>query len=213
MKCFTIMTLVLGALLATTPAALAADTNCNSTILSSVTIEGNLIVSDNATCMLQGGGTVSGNVSVGKNARLTLEYEWTIGGNLQAHNCAFVSLNPGALYSTVVGGNVQIENCSGKSWTLGYFPAGAAFGSFGPASMIGGNFLCDKNTGPCILVDNHVGGNVHVVNNTSSAPSQIDGNSIGNKLLCENNVPAPTGSGNTVVGNNNKSSEGQCKGF
>ncbi|MGA9989656.1 MAG: hypothetical protein WA383_19030 [Terriglobales bacterium] len=214
MKCFVVITLALGSLLATAPVALAQGTNCDFSSSSFTTVEGNLVVPNNATCMLLGSGTVSGNVTVGENAGLALEGNWTIGGYLQASNCAYVSINPFAYGSTVVGRNVQIENCSGNSPALGrFFPAGAAFGSFGPNSLIGVDFKCNNNTGPCILVHDHVGGNVYVIGNKSSAPSQIDGNFIAKGLHCLNNLPAPTGSSNLAAGIPGNNSEGQCQGF
>ena len=60
-------------------------------------------------------------------------------------------------------------------------------------------------------------GNVQVTNNVSSSSvaSVIAGNAISKNLECQNNIPAPTNLGllNTVTGNANQSSEGQCKGF
>jgi hypothetical protein len=204
----------LGSLLTAAPLGLAQDLTCNFSSSSFMTIAGNLVVPDNAICMLTGGGTVSGNISVGANAGLDLEGNWLITGYLHANNCSYVSLNPYGSSWTVIGGNVQIENCSGNSPKLGlYFPAGAAFGGFGPNSLIGGSFECYDNAGPCILVNDHVGGNIHVWNNKSSVPSQIVSNFVAKGIHCKNNVPAPTGSANVVAGNPNKSSEGQCQNF
>jgi hypothetical protein len=212
MKCFTLVTLAIGSLLATAPVALTQDTNCDFNSSSFTTIEGNLVVPDNTTCMLVGGGTVSGNVTVGEHAGLDLEGNWTVGGYIQAINCAYVSLNPFGSSWTVVGRNIQIENCSGNSPALGlHFLAGTAFGSFGPNSLIGAGFRCYQNSGPCILTNAHVGGSVTLSGNKSSAPSQIAGNFIAKSLGCRNNLPMPTGSGNIVAGN--KSSEYQCQGF
>ena len=214
MKCFVATTLTLGSLLATATFALAQDTNCDYTSYVFTMVEGNLVVPDNATCHLGSSGMVSGYVSVGQNASLELEGNWTIGGYLQADNCAYVAINPYGYGSTVVGHNVQIENCTGNSPALGsLFPAGTAFGSFGPNSLIGSNFKCDTNTGPCILMYDHVGGSVSILSNKSAAPSQIEDNFIAKRLHCGHNVPAPTGSGNLVAGNPNNITEGQCLGF
>ncbi|HEV2731854.1 MAG TPA: hypothetical protein VGV15_17625 [Terriglobales bacterium] len=213
MKRFMLITLAIGSLLATVPVALA-DTSCNFSSPSFMKIEGNLIVPDNSTCNLSNSGTVSGNVLVGVNAGLALEGKWTISGYLQASGCAYVAINPFGYGSTLVGRYILIENCTGNSPALGTtFPAGAAFGSFGPSSLIGGSFRCHSNAGPCILVHDHVGGSVSVTGNRSSLPSQINGNSIAKSLYCYNNAPAPTGLSNWIAGNPMNATEGQCLGF
>jgi hypothetical protein len=214
MRYLLVLTLTLGPLLATSPVALAQDLNCNFSSSAFTTVVGNLIVPANATCILNGGGTVSGNVTVGQNAGLDLEGNWTVAGYVQAIGCAYVSINPFGSSATVIGRNVHIANCSGNSPALGLlFPAGAAFGSFGPNSLIGGSFQCYNNTGQCILAHGHVGGAVNVTNNKSATPSQINGNFIAKGLHCQNNLPIPTGTGNLIAGNANSDTEGQCKGF
>ncbi|MGA9390319.1 MAG: hypothetical protein WBV69_07730 [Candidatus Sulfotelmatobacter sp.] len=215
MKCLIVIALALASLLATAPVAQAQvqDTNCDSVIPSFKTIEGNLVVPNNAKCIFYNGGTVSGNVWVGENASLNIEGNFTVGGYLQAKNCAFIALNPYGYGSTVVGRSVLISNCTGDSPALGTrFPAGAAFGSFGNG-LIGGDFQCYDNTGPCILVNDHVGGNLLVMNNKTAEPSQITGNFIAKGLHCWGNLPAPTGKNNLVAGNPKNESEGQCQDF
>lgn len=214
MRLFAVVTLALGSLLTAAPVAVA-DTTCNFSSSSFITVVGNLIVPDNGICNLGNSGSVSGNVTIGENASLSLEGNWTIAGYVQAVNCAYVAFNPYGSGSTLIGHNVDIESCTGLSPALGtYFPAGAAFGSFGPNSLIGSNFRCYKNAGPCILVHDHIGGNVHVIRNeSSSGPSQINGNSIAKGLYCSNNIPAPAGANNWIAGNPNDTAEGQCKGF
>jgi hypothetical protein len=206
--------ITIASLTAITTAALAQDTNCNFSTSAFATIEGNLVVPDNATCHLSASGSIGGNVTVGENASLELEGNFTIQGYLQAINCAYVAINPYGYGSTVIGKTVLIKNCTGNSPALGqFFPAGAAFGMFGPNGLVGGALKCYMNSGPCILRNTHIGGNVYLVNNKTATPSQVKGNFIAKGLHCSNNVPAPTGSGNLIAGNPNSVSEGQCKGF
>jgi hypothetical protein len=212
MKCLFEVALAVGTVLVTAPAALA-DLTCDFTTSSFIAVQGNLIVPNNAKCNLLNSGTVSGNVSIGENASLVFEGNWTVAGYLHANNCAYVALNPYGYGSTVIGLSTQIEHCSGNSPMIGVFPAGAAFGSFGPNNLIGGSFRCANGTGQCILVQLHVGGNVYVVNNKTSAPSQINNNFMAKSLFCQSNSPAPTGSSNFVAGNPDNSTEGQCQGF
>jgi len=195
----------LGALLTTAPDA-QADTNCNQTYTTFQSITGNLNVPNNATCILSAGASVTGNTTVGNSATLVIQ-NGTVAGNVQGNNCGFVGL-----INVTVGGNVQIGNCRGNST----YP----FAVFVEESTIGGDFQCQNNTVAqyaCALFLSHIIGNVQVMNNVSSSsfPPAILGNRIAKNLQCQNNVPAPTNVSipNTVTGNPNQSSEGQCKGL
>jgi hypothetical protein len=194
-----IMVAALGALLAIAPGALAGDVSCATTI-EGVTIDGNIVVPDGATCTLIKA-TVTGNVKVGRGASLVVESllleepKSTIAGNVQADHCGQVFIGgPGQ----VVGGNVQIQHCTGESGIL--------------QLHLGGNFQCHDNTADCFADSDLVGGNVQVNNNVSpGVPSDISDNSILGNLQCQGNSPAPTDSSgaNTVEGNK----QGQCAGF
>jgi hypothetical protein len=195
----------LGALLTTAPDA-QADTNCSETYTTFQSITGNLNVPDNATCILSAGASVTGNTTVGNSATLLIQSA-TITGNVQGNNCAFVGL-----INVTVGGNVQIGNCRGTS--------NDPYAVVVEESTIGGDFQCQNNTVAqysCVLFLSHIIGNVQVMNNVSSSslPPLILGNRIAKNLQCQNNVPAPTNlsNPNTVTGNPNQSSEGQCKGL
>jgi hypothetical protein len=206
MKRFAVIVMVaLAALLATAPRA-QADTTCNTTYTNFQTITGNLNVPNNATCSFAAGASVTGNATVDNGATLII-LGGTVAGNVQGNNCGAV-----ALASVTVGGNVQIGNCRGTTT----YPVGVVV----ELSTIKGDFQCHNNTVaqyPCFLFFSQVIGNVQVLNNVSSSsiPSVIAGNTISKNLECQNNIPAPTNSGvlNTVTGNPNQSSEGQCKGF
>jgi hypothetical protein len=149
--------------------------------------------------------TVTGNVTVGIGASLDLEGNSIIVGNLLANNCNQVGFNlAGAPTAPLtVDGNVGIGNCTGDP----------AFQNVTPIH-IGGDFQCNNNIA-CILEGANVGGNVQFNNNVNphGKGSFILGNTIGKDLQCQNNSPAPQGSNNTVVGNPDQNSEGQCKGF
>lgn len=153
---------------------------------------------------------MTGNVTVGNNVSITLNGNWVISGNLQANGCDYVNLNTNGnipvAYNTVIGGKVEILNCTGG---LGI---GRAF--FNQPG-------CQNNNAACYLIGATVGGNVDVVNNVYAPPigplanSTIKTNTILQNLVCQGNSPAPlVGKGtNTVIGNNNHNSEGQCLGF
>ena len=193
----------LSALLATAPYA-HADTNCSTTYSTFQTITGNLVVPNNATCVLSAGASVTGNATVGTSSTLIMQ-GGTVTGNVQGSNCGVV-----VLITVAVSGNVQIQNCVGTST----YP----YGGFVEASSVGGDFQCHNNTTaqyPCVLFLSSVKGNAQVQNNVSSFPSVIAGNTIAKNLQCQNNTPAPTNMGvkNTVTGNPGQSNEAQCLNF
>ena len=195
----------LGAFLTTAPDA-QADTNCNQTYTTFQSITGNLDVPNNATCILSAGASVTGNTVVGNGATLMIQ-SGAVAGSVQANSCGFVSLT-----NVTVGGNVQIGNCLGTS----AYPYAVVV----EESTIGGDFQCHNNTVaqyPCVLFLSRIIGNVQIMDNvsSSSSPPLILGNTIAKNLQCQNNVPAPTNfsAPNTVTGNPNQSSEGQCKGL
>ena len=155
----------------------AADTVCSGTISAS-TVSGNLVVPQNASCILQTV-SVTGNVEVLQNASLSVQAyvePSSIGGNILADHCASALLQG----TVTVGGNLQIQNCTGKS------------GFAGPGIKIHGNFLCQNNRGPCEAWLGAVGGSALIQNNVSSLASDISLSAIGGTLLCLQNTPAPT---------------------
>jgi len=193
MKRFGMITLTaFGALLATAPGAPAQsppDVTCPPYVGDPPTVH-NVTVPDHGFCLLAHV-TVTGNMTVGRGATLEF-FEGTISGNVQANNCNDVSLGD----STVSGG-VQIWNCA----------SGGA-----DTSTVGGNLQCQNNT-QCFVRSSTILGNLQIMDNNTSFPSQIFGSTIAKNLLCQNNSPPPAGGGNTVGGNPDKNSEGQCKGF
>jgi len=196
----------LGTVLATAPRAQAADTDCTTTYSTLQTVTGNLNVPDNATCILAAGASVTGNVTVGHGAALLIE-GGTIAGNVQGNNCGAV-----ILVLVTASKNVQVGNCRGT--------ADYPYGVIVAISAIGGDFQCHNNIAaqlPCALYLSQVHGNAQIMNNgsSSSGASWVAGNTISKNLECQNNNAAPTNLGipNTVNGNPNQNSEGQCKGF
>jgi hypothetical protein len=216
MKRLAITTLAaLGALLTAAPGALADNFTCSGTVATPMTIDGNLVVPNNAHCFFSAPVTVTGNVTVGNGASFVINTVSAgttsiIGGNLQASNCAYVEINPLHGSTTHVGRNVQIQNCTGTGNTL---DAGEAFGYRSLSGMIGGNSQCNNNTGACVQAFATIGGNVQFVNNVSApgTPSEVADNIIMQNLQCQNNSPTPTNGGlpNTVLG----TSQGQCLNF
>ena len=126
--------LTVAALFGGAAAARAAEHVCSG-VIKGTTVNGNLVVPKDASCILDTV-SVSGNIQVLQNASLTVQAyvePSTIGGNIQADHCASALLQG----TVTVGGNLQIQNCTAKS------------GFVGPGITIRGNFLCQNNSGPC----------------------------------------------------------------
>jgi hypothetical protein len=235
MKNFATTMLVLGIVATALPAARAADTICPPNPSPGSTVNGNLVVPSGASCLLSGvtvtgnvqvqtnatlsvfsdgtqGATIDGNVDVGAGASLFVSgfsegVVSTIGGSIKADGCISAVLGP----FTAVGGNVQAQQCLGLGVT---------------DSEIEGNLYCtDNSTAGCLVLRNHVQGNVQMNHNTgadadhntiggnlrindTSIVAVVVGNTIGGNLQCLRNTDI-VGSDNTVEGRK----RGQCTGF
>jgi hypothetical protein len=199
MKSLAIIPLGLGIMLAAIPAR-ADETSCTGSLVG-VTINGNLVVPDGATCSLTNM-RVTGNVLVGTGATLNVPGgNVTISGNLQANQCknVFIRTIGGPV---TVGGNVAIQSCTPPvSPGLGYNT------NPGASLTIAGNFLCQSNSGPVGAVGGSIGGNANVSQNTGGT-SLVAGNTIGGNLLCFGNTGVRGSNTNTVEGKK----LGQCAG-
>ena len=171
------------AAVAASPAA-AEETKCRGT-LGAVTVD-NLRVPQNATCTLTGT-IVKGTITVKSNATLVARGVRVV-GNVQAENALRVVVKR----SSRVGGSVQVKQ------------GGAAKVK---SSRIKGDIQYDANSRYLVANANSVGGSIQVVGNSGGA--EIFRNVVNGNLQCKENIPAPTGGGNTVGGNK----EDQCAGF
>jgi len=110
----------------------------------------------------------------------------TVGGNLSADH---ITGGPKLVCGGTNGGDVSIQQSSSRAyWRIGpEFDATVGNGECFAGVTIGGNLSFDDNLGDGDITDNR----------------------IANNLECHNNVPAPTGGGNSVGGNRT----GQCAGF
>ena len=165
------------ALFGSASAARADDAVCSGAI-KGTTITGNIVVPENASCILDTV-SVTGDVLVLENANLSVQAyvePSTIGGNVLADHCASTLLEG----TVTVGGDLVIQSCTAKS------------GFTGPGIKIHGSFLCQNNLAPCEAWLGEVKGNAQVQNNRSTAASDVSLNTIGGNLQCQQNIPAPT---------------------
>lgn len=161
--------------------ALAEEFVCTGTV-GAVALD-NVFVPDGATCVLHRT-RMNGSVVVGTGARL-LATSVTVNGNLQAEGAAAVSVGG----ASMIGGSVQIVQ--GGSAAIG-------------GARVNGDVLFDSNRGVIEATRNNVGGNMQVFQNVGGGVLLM-GNRMKGNLQCKENMPAPTGNGNTAA-----SKEDQC---
>lgn len=180
-----VLLVALAAALAGTSGA-RADITCTGTVgggSTVTTINGNVMVPNNATCTLNFV-NVSGNVQAkqGSTLLITAYTEPSIiGGNVQADHC-YSALLEG---NVTVMGNLQINQCSGNG------PNGFQ----GPDIVINGDFQCQgssSNASPCLAWLGKVGGNVQVHDNSGARASDVSLVNVGGNLQCQHNSVATT---------------------
>jgi hypothetical protein len=156
--------------------ARAADAICAGSLSGNVA--GNVFVGSGVSCRISQA-NIGGNVQLKPGAGLFIDgrqYPSVIGGKVLAQSCASARLE-GAV---TVQGDVVIQRCTADS------------GFTGPGIVIGGNFQCTDNSAACAANFGEVTGNVQVINNHSTAASNVSQTSISGSLQCQQNTPPPT---------------------
>ena len=171
------------------------------------TFHGNITVSTGQDCAFLNGGRITGNVTVvGGNFVLnsaavagnltvngggtfTLAPAATVGGNLTIQN-----IPPGSASNSVCGttvyGNILLKNDE-TAVQIGSAPPLTCAGN-----STGGNIEVVDNSSSALMFDNSVGGNMSVVDNTG--PVDVVGNIVRGNLTCQNNSMLMMGNGNTA---------------
>lgn len=166
------------------PAPLSGNVTCVGLAIGALRLD-SVIVPAGASCTLQDT-VLNGSIEVGANARLIANGVQVTGG-LVADGAAELTLGS----ASSVGGSVQIARG-------------------GPASITGaairGDLQVDDMRGNVSLSTNRVGGNFQAMANRGGL--QVLGNAFGGVMQCKDNLPAPTGSGNTAT-----LKEDQCLGL
>jgi hypothetical protein len=207
-----------------------ADATCNGTIGAGV-IVGNVIVPPGASCELLGT-TVTGNVHFGQGSKLLTENA-NVAGNIQGEGARRIWI-----YNTVVTDiqlkkvTHQIiigsdRTCVADPLVLGRIQLEENSAAISICKMsTRQDVQLTKNTGNILVTDNIVGEDLQVAENTKLARLRfnevgqnmevikntggvyINKNTVGMLLQCKDNVPPPTGTGNTAP-----MKEGQCAGL
>ncbi len=178
-----VMAMLIGA-----PTALAGDDECRGS-LGAVTVAGNLIVPDDATCALEGT-QVEGSIVVKSRATLVATNVTATGG-VQGESPASVVIGDSRF-----GNGVSVR----KAEDVTNPDAGRIDIR---RTSVNGDIQLEGNREPITLRANEIVGSVQA--NTNTAGLELTGDRIGNGLQCQDNNPAPTGGGNIA-----KQKQGQC---
>lgn len=190
----------IGAAAAPATAASAATPGCKSTV--SGTVYGNLSVAAGKTCTLKNA-RILGTVTLGKGSTLRVT-GGSISGNVAATNPSTAV----TLTSTTINGTVKLGSSRwlsvNKAKLNGSVSVASASAGVGIASTrVAGSLTLARST-KIAISKTTILGNVKV---DRSRKVSLNGNRINGNLGCTANLPAPTGSKNTVLG----SRTGQCK--
>ncbi len=179
--------LAVSATMAIASPAWAGDTECRGS-LGAVTVVGNVIVPDDATCDLTGT-TVQGAVVV--KSRTTLNATGaTATGGVQGESPSTVNISDSTFGNGITISKAELNN--------GHITI--------RTSDITGDIQVADNRNPVTLDGNDVTGSVQANKNVGGLT--IINNRIDNGLQCQDNTPPPTGGGNIAV-----QKQGQCQGL
>lgn len=153
---------------------LSGNVSCVGLRIGAIALD-TVTVPAGATCVLEGTRLV-GSILVGAGARLTAT-DVHVNGGLIADGAALTDLGG----TSTIGGSVQIKQ------------GGAA--SIAGAS-IRGDLQFDAMSGPLAASGNSIDGNLQAMSNRGGLA--LIANRMGGALQCKDNLPAPTGSGNTA---------------
>jgi hypothetical protein len=176
--------LLLAGVLLAAPAAQADDTVCAGTftgvadnivvlsgtecILEGAQVNGNALAHPEAALFIGPGTTIHGNVEA-KELAATGSFQASIRGNYKCDNCFFEDVE-----ETFVGGNVEIVGTDDGDFIIANTIAGnleivnSVAGNFAfivAANTIGGDVKFEKNTGPTLIADNAIAGDLRIFEN------------------------------------------------
>jgi hypothetical protein len=195
-------------------------------VLLGVQVHGNVLAEPGSElfieALFQEGGppvesVIGGNVEV-KEGASTGSFMANIGGNYKCDNCNFEDV-----VLTTVGGNVDvvgsdagdfiIESTIGGDLHIAASDAGE-FGFIVNQTMIGGDLIFEKNSGPVDISGNDIAGNLQIYENrvdTSSCPpancgallenGHFNDNAVGGNMQVFKNIGPTEINGNQVVQN------------
>lgn len=161
------------------PTARAGDTECRET-LGAVTVVGNLIVPDDATCTLNGT-RVEGSIVVKSRASLFASGA-TVTGGVQAQSATTVMI-----CNSFIGNSVSLSKGGDFGGSIGLH-----------SNEINGDVQLQDNRHPIQVWGNLISGSIGAQGNTAGVELTDNGTDLApvNGIQCQDNTPAPAGSGN-----------------
>ncbi len=159
--------------------ALAGDTECRGA-MGAETVAGNLIVPDDATCTLSGT-TIQGAVVVKSRASLFASYI-TVTGGVQSQSATTIMI-----CNSTIGNSLSLSKGGDFGGSIGLH-----------SNQINGDIQLQDNRHPVQLLSNLVSGSIAAQGNTAGLDIKGNGTELDpvNGVQCQDNMPAPTGSGN-----------------
>ncbi len=159
--------------------ALAGDTECRGT-LGAVTIQGNVIVPDDSQCTLSGT-NVQGAVVV-KSRSTLIATGITATGGVQGQSATKVMI-----CDSVIGNSISLTKGGDFGGSIGLHN-----------NQINGDIQLQDNRQPIQLLHNSVSGSIAAQGNVAGVEIIGNGTELKpvNGVQCQDNMPAPEGSGN-----------------
>jgi hypothetical protein len=157
------------------PPPLTGNVTCVNLTIGAIRLD-SVIVPSGASCTLLGT-ILNGNLEVQATATAIAE-NVNITGGVTSDGAARLSISGASL----VGGSVQVQR-----------GAGATLSGIG----ITGDLQIDAMAGPVVASANRVTGNLQAIGNRGGLT--FNGNTMGGVMQCKENLPAPTGSGNSAT--------------
>ncbi len=176
-----------------------------SCVLRYLEVSGNVRVSEGAS-LFAFDNVIHGTIA-GYGSGTVRSVRNTIGGHIVVRRGGPGPFGPAVLIcqSTLTHGNIAIEGITGGI-SLRLFPAEGAPGLCGPNRVSGSITILNSNITLGMRVeDNVVGNNLIVLKNTGATPKLITRNTVGTDLVCLQNDPPFTGTGNVA-----RRAFGQC---
>jgi hypothetical protein len=178
----------------------AAGATC---VLDATRVEGNVLVREGATLEALGA-RIRGNVQAEDAARVYTAAGTTVGGDIQVKRRADTHV-----VDTTIDGNLQVEEGGASLRTdgvtvLGDLQVTKAESADVSDTDVSGNLQLVENRGRLAVTASDVFGDLQVVKNSGGV--SLVGNRVAQSLQCDENHPAPEGSGNDAG-----EKEGQCE--
>jgi hypothetical protein len=162
--------------------------------LTDMTVLGNVEVEETARVTIRRG-SVNGDV-IGEQGSTVRMVRGNVNGSVQGFAARLVSIAGTTIAKDIVSDGTQnlVVNTGARTGSIEVLKGGTASIS---AVQIQGNLKFEENSGAVFATGNTVSGNFEAYLNTGGAT--FNSNAITGNMQCKENLPVPTGSGNTAA--------------